>query len=361
MSRYFCRDMIVQIILVVCAFLFTAVHAKSAGTPPVPAKNELIVLNWSEYMDQELKKEFEQKFNATVKEVYFETDEMRDELLVNTNATGYDVVICNGPPINTYVRQKWLAPLTEANVPNLKYIDKQWLDAFRFANGYAVPIAWGTTGIAYRKDKISEPVTSWMQMFKPKKELRGKIIMIKDSRDTIGMALKALGYSYNSADKKELGEAKKLLVAQKPFVKGYSYITVTEKSALVTGEAWMAMVYNGDALVVQEHEPNIAYVLPGEGGGLWADYLVVLKSSPRKELAQKFINFLVEPKNSARFAEFAYYATPNKAAEKFLPKEFLEDKAIYPSKQILEKSEFQEIISPRAAKIRNRIFSTVIR
>ena len=121
------------------------------------------------------------------------------------------------------------------------------------------------------------------------------------------------------------------------------------------------MLYSGDALMVQEHHEDIEYVLPEEGGNIWVDYLVVLESSKNKDLALAFINFLNEPENAAQLAEFVYYATPNKAAEKLLPAEFLEDPVIYPSKEALAKSEFHNPLPPRAAKKRNLAVSKILK
>ena len=129
---------------------------------------------------------------------------------------------------------------------------------------------------------------------------------------------------------------------------------------LVRGEARAAMVYSGDAMMVAEHNENIAYVVPEEGSNLWVDYLAVLKRSRQKQLAMDFINFLNEPENAAQLAQFVYYATPNREAEKRLPKEFLEDPVIYPDQNVLAKSEFYRELPPRVQKRYNAVLPRVI-
>ncbi len=348
-------------VLYVLAAVLIIVNALMDTASAADNPKELVFLNWSDYMDSALIKEFEQKHGVKIRQAYFETDELREDMLLATNGAGYDLVVVNGPALHAYAKRNWLAPLDRANVPNLRHLDTKYLDAFPSAAGHAAPYFWGTTGIAYRKDKITKPVTSWKQLFQPAEALRGKIVMIKDSRDLIGMALKALGYSANSTDKKALAEAEQLLLAQKPYVKTYSYVSLAKDSVLVTGEAWMAMIYSGDALMLQEHHPDITYVVPEEGGNLWIDYLVVMRASTKQALARKFIDFLLEPKNAVRLAQFVYYATPNKTAEKMLPKDFLSDPVIYPSKDIVDKSESYTILPPRVLKKRNSIFSRVTR
>jgi spermidine/putrescine transport system substrate-binding protein len=328
--------------------------------PAQAASQELVLLNWADYMDPELIVEFEKKHGIKVKQIYFEHDEARDNMLVEANGMGYDLAIVNGGNMGTYRARGWLAPLSEAEIPNLKHIDRRWIGAFEAAEGHAMPYFWGTLGIGYRADLVPEPITSWQQLFRPGEALRGRIGMIGDPFDLLGMALKALGYSANSANPQELAEAERLLLDQKPFVRTYGYVSLSEESSLVTGEVAASMMYSGDALMVGEHHAEIVYVVPEEGGNIWIDYLVVMASSPKKKLANTFINFLNEPENAARLAEFVYYATPNLAAERLLPKEFLEDPTIYPFFNDTATTEIYTDLPPRAEKRRNTIFSGVV-
>lgn len=321
---------------------------------------QLVLLNWSEYLDPELIGKFQKQFNAQIKEVYFESDDLRDTLLLETDATGYDLAVVNGIAVDTYRQRGWLAAVDHDKVPNLKYIDDRWLDAFDGARGHVVPYFWGTLGIGYRADMVERAPTSWMDLMKPPESMRGKIGMVEASRDALGMALKALGHSANSVDFKAIEEAEQLLLAQKPYVKTYTYVALSEESALVKGEMAMTMLYSGDALMVQEHHDQIVYVVPKEGGNLWVDYLAVLEKSKNKDLAWAFINFLNEPENAAQLAQFVYYATPNKAAEKLLPKEFLEDEIIYPSAEVIAKSEPYAPLPPRTQRKRALAFARVM-
>ena len=352
----FIRIQMTYILVIIGFFIFSVagnIHAN-------PVKQELIFLNWPEYMDPDLIKDFEKKFNSKVKDIYFETENARNELLALTMGKGYDVILASDVSVLNYIKQNWLAPINLKGIPNLKHIDPKWLSATPKITAYAVPYLWGTLGIAYRKDLVKEEVTSWKQLLQPAETLRGKILMINDSRDTIGMTLKFLGYSVNTTVKEELAEAERVLLAQKPFVKEYGYLTLTEESGLLTGAYWMAMVYNGDALSLQDFNPNIAFCMPSEGTNIWMDYLMVMETSKKKELAMAFINFLNEPENAARLAEFVNYATPNESARKFLPKDHLQNPVIYSSKEVLDRSEFYHQLPPRIQKKYNSIFSKLL-
>jgi spermidine/putrescine transport system substrate-binding protein len=337
--------------------LFAGVPASSLGS----AKQELVFLTWSEYMDPEVLTEFEEKFNAKVNFVYFESDDIRTEILAEHDGKGFDLILASGLSLAPYSRQGWLTPISESDIPNANHINPRWANAFPGAAEYAVPYFWGTTGIAYREDLFPEGFKSWKDLFSPPESLRGKIVMMNFGRDIMGVALKALGYSMNTNDKKELAEAEQLLQQQKPYVHSYSYVILSEESALITGEVWATMMYSGDVLMLQEHAENIAYVLPEEGGNIWVDYLTIAQASNKKELAMQFINFLNEPEIAARLAEFVYYATPNEAAEQYLPEEYFEDPVIYPSEEQLSRSEFHAPLAPRVQQYTNEIVANLIR
>lgn len=339
-------------------FFFIAISSSVFAQSP---QGELALLNWSEYLDPELVEKFEQQHNIKLRQTYFESDDLRDEMLLETNGMGYDLAIVNGIMIEPYVKRGWLAAATLEEIPNLKHVDDYWLEAFNGVRGYAVPYLWGTLGIAYRADLVETPPKSWMDLFKPAEQLRGKLAMVDSQRDALGMALKALGYSANSADSRQIRQAMELLLAQRPYVKTYTYLVLDEASALVKGDVAMAMLYSGDALMLQEHHDEIQYIVPREGGNIWADYLVVLQGSKNKEMARAFIDFLNEPEHAAQLAEFVYYATPNKAAQKLLPSEFLEDPVIYPSPEVLSRSEAYKPLPPRAMRTRNTNFARLMK
>lgn len=340
---------------------YLAVLFSVISTPVLATDDkELIFLTWSEYIDPEIVAEFEAKHGIKVNFVYFESDEARDRLMVETDAKGYDLMLVNGSSLAAYDKRGWLAPVNQSHAENMKHIDQTWLSKYPSAMDRAAPYFWGTLGIVYRADHVKEPFTHWKQLFEPDETLKGKIVIINDSRDMIGMALKSLGYSFNSSSGNELKEAKRLLLNQKPFVYEYSYPILTEESSLITGEISAAMVYSGDALALQEHSDEIEYVVPQEGTSLWIDFITVSQNSKNKQAAYKFINFINQPKISARNAEYVYFATPNKAAEALLPEDFLSNTSIYPAQDVIDRSEFESNISARGMKKRNSIYQRIV-
>lgn len=344
-------------IAILCGLVFIQLFPATV----LGASQNLVFLTWSEYIDPAVVADFEKKYHAKIKFVYFENDENRDDLLIRTDGKGYDLILSNGPSVSKYYKLGWLQPITQKEVPNLKYIDKKWIRSFSKAEGYSIPYFWGTTGIAYRKDLVKGKVDSWKNLLQPEESLRKKITMVGSSVDTIGPALKMLGYSANTESPKAIREAGEVLKKQKPYVNNYAYISLGKDSALLTGDIYMTIAYSGDALALKEQNDNVEYVLPKEGGMIWIDSILVGKHSKHKKLAYAFLNFINTPDNAKRLAEFVYYATPNKAAEKLLDREFLNNPIIYPSAKALARSETERELSPKNSRLRNQIFSNLIK
>jgi spermidine/putrescine transport system substrate-binding protein len=328
-----------------------------AGDDP---ERTLVVLTWSDYLDPEVAAEFERRHDARLKFVYFANDYDRDTRLASSDGQGYDLILINGVKLDLYARSGWLTPLDDERVPNRRHLEATWQRMFPGAERYGAAYFWGTLGIAYRRDLVPEPLVSWKQLVEPREELRQRIAMVKSDRDLLTSALKLLGHSVNTDDPGALRAAGALLERQKPYVKSYAYLSLSEESALVKGEVWVAMMYNGDVLMLKEHQADIEYVVPEEGSNLWVDYWTVMASSRRKALAYAFVDFLNDPEIAARNAQFVYYATPNKAAEAHLPPDYFEDPVIYPSPEVLARSEPYRKLPPRSQKLLNGIFSRLV-
>ena len=202
-------------------------------------------------------------------------------------------------------------------------------------NEYSVPYMWGTLGILYNKKMVKEPVDSWDILWNPK--YKGNIMMFDSVRDTMGVALKKLGYSINSTDPKQINEAKDALIKQKDLV--LAYVNDEGKDRLLGEEVAMGMIYSGDAVNLISQNPNLAYVVPKEGSNKWVDAMCIPKTAQNKKEAEIFINFLLDPENAKVNTEYIGYSTPNKGALKLLDKSITENPVAYPSQEVLSKCE----------------------
>jgi len=329
----------------------TAIAAESINPPA-----EITFLTWSEYISEDVVTAFEHQHNAKVNFIYYESDDARDEMLMTYGANGYDLIMLDSVNVSLYKKLNWITTFNVNIAPNLNHVKLPNLSNLSKKDHTCTPYSWGSTGIAYRTDLVSEPITSWKQIFNPAPELKGKILMSTLSEEVVGMALKSLGYSMKSTNKQELEAARQLLLAQAPSVAGYSAVAaISKKSKLISGEITAILTYSSDALMLNEIEPKIAYVLPEEGGAIWADFICLSGKANNPELAHKFINFINRPEQAATNASFIYIATPNLAAEKLLPAEFLNDPIIYPDQTLVAQSETYEVMPPRTVRKHNAI------
>jgi spermidine/putrescine transport system substrate-binding protein len=219
----------------------------------------------------------------------------------------------------------------------------------------------GYVGIAYRADLIKEPPASWAALFRPAASLCGKVLVGDDPRELIAIALKTTGHSANAVDREAYQDAEHLLMEQRKCVFGYHYTGVAADTDLLTGKVWAAMAYSSDSAWLQAQNPNVRFILPREGGLIWADYLVVLSSSRQQSLAFALLAFLSEPPIAVRVALYNKAATPNLRAKALLPAAVRKDASIYPSAAALRASELVGDSPPAVMSLRNQIFARVIR
>ncbi len=330
------------------------------GQNSQPAPRELIYLNWVEYSDRELIAAFEKRFQVKIKQVYFESEDQRDRLLVEKNGKGFDIVNLSERVTVEFIKLGWLEKLNQTKLPNLKHLDPQFSGIREGIDEYVVPNMWGTIGIIYRRDLVAEEITSWKQLFQPAPFFKDKIIMLHDTLEVISLAFRSLGYTLNDYNKPEaLQHVEEVLLRQSSFVKSFGILHIGDDSLIISGDVVMALGWNGDAMSLHKLNPNIAYVVPAEGTNLWIDFHAILSQSENKELAYAFINYLHDPANAAHMAQTLHYATTNKSAIQHLPPEFLEDSTIFPRQDILSKSAFLPRLPPRTIKSWNHIFAKI--
>jgi spermidine/putrescine transport system substrate-binding protein len=152
--------------------------------------------------------------------------------------------------------------------------------------------------------------------------------MLDSQRDTIGVALRALGFSLNTTNPAEIEAAGDLLLEQKPLVMGY--IGDATENLMAAGEATMAVLWSGDALNAIRKNPNMTYIIPREGANLWEDNFIIPQDSKKKELAEAFINYMYRPEVGYESWEYIGYSTPNQGTFELLPLEEQQDLRWYP-------------------------------
>ncbi len=293
---------------------------------------ELSMFSWSDYVTQEVLDKFQQEYGVKVVIDNYDTNEALFAKFQAGGNPGYDLVVPSDYMVEKMIAAGMLDKIDFNNVPNVKNLDPAHYKLYFDPTGeYSVAYFWGTTGLAYDSAALGRDITSWKDIFEPADDIKGKIGMIDDERETLGAALRYKGHSANSADAAQVDEAKALLLAQKPDVKGY-YSSMDSRTNLVSGDVLVAMMFTGDAIAAQKDKPSIKYIIPEGVTTIWQDNLAIPKDAKNKYTAEIFINFLLRPDIAALNANALAFPTPNAEALKqgLLDPVLLNDKNINP-------------------------------
>lgn len=306
----------------------------------------LHVYTWADYIKPELVQRFEKDRKCKVVIDTFDSNESMYAKL-KAGASGYDVITPSSYFVSIMAAQGMLLDLDHAQLPNIQNVDPGYLHlAIDSAMTHSVPYMLTNTGIAYLKSKVKDPVDSWA-MF-DRGDLKGRTTMLNDARETIGAALKFLGYSLNTTDSLELEKAKDVVIRWKKQLAKFE--SEQYKSGLASGEFLVAHGYSGDILQAQLENPDIAFIAPREGLSIACDDLVILKDSKQAALAHAFIDFLHQPDVAAENSLAISYLCPNAAAYAKLPPDFMNNPAVRLSPEVEAKCEVIRDLGPDNAK-----------
>jgi spermidine/putrescine transport system substrate-binding protein len=303
------------------------------------ANNKLNLFIWSEYIDPEIISDFEKRYDAKVTMDVYEDEAAMIAKLQGGGSALYDVIVPPDHAVPTLIKLRLIAPLRHDNVANIRNIDERfaspWYDP---SNRYTVPYQWGTLGIYARKPQDKEYTDSWALLFDPK-EQPGPFVLLDGMRDTIGAALKYKGRSLNTTDTRGLLGAREVLFDAKKRSAGFAG-GVGGKNRVLAKTAVAAMAYSGDAMRGMKEDAETYYFIPREGSQIWVDNLAVCAQAPNRIVAEKFLNFILDPLIGARLADYNQYATPNKAALAHVHPDNLSNPTIYPPPEVMKRLEF---------------------
>ena len=296
-------------------------------------KETLRVFTWADYVDPDLVERFENENGCRVKIDIFDSNEIMLAKL-QAGANGYDVIFPSSYMVAKLARDGMLVDLRgegvlgdPARLPNVKHIDPDYRKcALDPEMRFGVPYMVTYTGIAWRDDKeplVSAPPEPSWSVF-DRADLKGRTTLLDDMRETLGAALRLLGYSLNTRNPKELAAARDVVIRWKKNIAKFE--NEQYKSGVAGGEFHLVHGYSGDIGQTQLDEDgalapdlnHVRFFLPKEGFSLSCDEMAVPVTAPNKELAYKFINFLHDPEVAAQNMEYTAYWCPNAGAKAIL-------------------------------------------
>lgn len=301
----------------------------------------LNVYNWGLYISDgsddsiNVLEGFEKLTGIKVNYTTYDTNESLYAKL-RSGGADYDVILPSDYMIGKMSQEGLLAPLNFDNIPNFKKIGDSYKGlAYDPENKYSVPYTWGVVGIVYNKEFVEDEVTSWDALWDERNA--GEILMFNNSRDAFAIAAKKLGLSLNPTSLEQVQQIAEELKNQKYLVQAYVMDEVFDK---MEGEnAAIAPYYAGDAIVMMEENPNLAFAIPEEGTNYFVDAMCIPASSKKKEAAEMFINYMCETDVGAANCDFIGYSTPLVDVWEQLPPELKNSPIAYPSAEVLKNTE----------------------
>ena len=323
-------------------------------------KDEVVyVYSWGDYLDPETLKIFEKETGIHVILDEFDTNESMYPRVAE-GAVHYDVLCPSDYMVQKLISNDLIQPLDFTKLPDAKkYIGEEFFkqaESFDPGNKYSVPYCWGTVGIIYDKTKVTDPVDSWNILWNEK--YAGQILMQDSARDALMIPLKLMGRSINETDENYLQEAKNMLMKQKPLVQAYVVDEVKDK--LINSEAAMGVVFSGEALIVIEENPNMAFAIPKEGTNFWIDGWVITKDSKNVDNAHKFIDFMCRPDIAVMNFDYLGYSTPNIAVKDLEENEAYKNSPIaFPSPEVYSGQETYKYLGNKMDEYYNNLWMQV--
>lgn len=309
-----------------------------AVAPAIQADGELNLYNWGDYINPEVLQKFEEETGV---EVNLDTYGTNEEMLakIQAGATGYDIVF---PSVHMHDIMHKLGLLWESNInehPDFKNIDPEFIRAETDPEGsWCLPYAWGTVGIVYNKDIVPE-ITGWDDFFAVPENHGGKITMLDDLRETLGVGLIMNGHSVNTRDRAEIEQARDYILERKDNISAFSYDVLP---LVQSGDIAAAHWYVGAMYTVFDNPEKIAYVVPKEGATMYQEDMCILASAPNKDNAKKFMEFYLQPEIPVLNVRQQMNGTPNIPAREMLPDEFKNHPGMNPSAEVMEKLQIFE-------------------
>lgn len=259
-------------------------------------------------MDPQLIENFEEKYDCKIVYETFDSNESMYTKLMS--GSEYDILIISDYMIERLIKEKELQPVNWDNITHKDDIDPANMGyVFDPTNKYSVPYFVGTVGILYDKNKVDPEDLNdgWELLRNPK--YKGDIYMYDSERDSFMVALKALGYSMNTTDKQEIQEAYQWLIDQKENM-DIVYAGDDVMDNMIAGNKAIAVVYSGDGAYIMAENEDLGFIEPEEGTNEWCDCMVMTKDCTDTDLAEAFMDYMLEYDVVYDNSIFVGYTTP---------------------------------------------------
>ena len=318
--------------------------------------DSLYVANWPLYIEEDrgTLKDFQKKYGAKVKYV----EEVNDnteffgkvrQQYDRGDSGGRDIQVVTDWMAGKMITLGYVQKLDHAALPNVtaNLIDRLKSPPFDPKRDYSVPWQSGFAGIIYRKDKVKREPKSIDDLFDP--DYKGKVTMLTEMRDTVGLVASSMGFDPESASKDDFMKAIEKIgqASDSGQIRGFTGNEYTKD--ITKGDSWVIIGWSGDAVQLEADNPNIKFVAPETGVHLWTDNMEVPVGAPEPYTAEKFMDFVYDPEIQADIAAYVNYICPVKGVKEILEARdpaLGENQLIFPNEKTLSDAFIFRLLKP---------------
>lgn len=284
--------------------------------------------------------------------------------LKNGQDIGYDLVTPTDWMASRWIRLGYAAEIDAANVPNkVNILDNLANVAFDPGRKYSLTWQSGFAGVTWNKEKVPNGIKTIDDLWAP--ELKGKVVVLSEMRDTIGLIMMSQGVRIDEPFTNEQFQAaldvlqEQVASGQIKQVKGNSY-----KEDLLNGQAFAAIAWSGDIFQLNmENGDKWGFALPESGGTLWSDNLLIPSTATHKKNAEALMNYYYQPAVAAQVAAYVNYICPVKEAKAEMEKidpNLATSEWIFPSEATLNNSQVFRPLTPEEETEYSKAFGETI-
>ena len=330
----------------------SAPAAESAEPAAEQTGGTLNLYTWAEMFDPDVLEGFEKETGIRINYTNFDYDETMLTKLEAANGGDYDLVIADDYIIETVIAEGLAQKLDKSKIPNFGNINPIYQGQFYDpTDEYTAPYGAGVQTIVYDPDSVAVEINGYEDLWDP--TLEDNVAITANYRVMLGMALKVLGYSYNTNDLAQIDEAGELFYKLADNIRLIKDDNVQDD--LISGEVAAAVMYTSQVTMAKLTKPELKVVYPKEGIGFGIMGMFIPSKAPNADAAHKFIDYILRPEISAKSFEYLGYYCTTKAADDLISEEYREF-LVLPPEFKAEDMEMIGNISPEAAEAQEEIW-----
>lgn len=289
-----------------------AAKAAGSGLAGKPLESNLLIYNFSEYLDPKTRSSFHKKNpGTTVKETYYSSsDEM--EAKIKAGGGDYDVIVPGQNSIAPLGESGLLHELDHSLIPNLSNLQPQWKDLdYDKGNKYTVVKNWGYVGFYYRNDLIDAQPKTYMEFLQglPAAAEKGRTNMLEGTTTIIGDTMIAMGMDPDSENAADYDKAVKFLQPLAASIKTLD--ASTNRADTISGKIIYGQAWSGDLAQIADARKDVTCVAPDGACERFADNWAIPAKAPHPVAAHAWINYLLDPAIGLQEMKYSGYGTAN--------------------------------------------------